>query len=204
MSDAFYTPPASDLNGSAKNESPFFTVSQTKLTVMFIVTSGLYGLYWCFRNWSHYRAYSGRPIWPLPRTLFGLLYLPSLFYKIDGTLKEQGKGRMPYWAASVAGVFILTFAPHIVGFLIGFFAALSGRPYDGAGIVTTLAVATLPLLLICLILRRVQSFINLLSGDTEGRSNATFTRWNILWMAIGVLYWIAGLTLSMSMTQASA
>lgn len=204
MSDVFYTPPASALNSSAKTDPPFFTVSQKKLTVMFIITSGLYGMYWCFKNWSHYRAYSGRPIWPLPRTVFGLLYLPSLFYKIDGTLKEQGKGRMPYWAASVAGIFILTFAPHIVGFLIGFFAAISGRPYEGIGIVTTLAVATIPLLLICLILRRVQSFINLLSGDTEGRSNGDFTRWNILWMAIGVVYWIVGLTVSVSMTQAPA
>lgn len=202
VSDAFYTPPAADLTVSSKSGPPFFTVSLGKLTVMLIVTSGLYGIYWCFKNWSLYKAYSGRSLWPLPRTLFGLFYTPSLFYKIDGVLKEQGKGRMPYWAGSAAAMILLAFAPHIVGFVVGFVSGLSGRPFSGIGLVPTIAVSIIPLLLQCLILRRVQSFINRLNGDAEGSQNKEFTGWNSVWMVIGVICWGLGIALAVSMNEA--
>lgn len=202
MSDVFYTPPAADPATISTTQPPFFTVSQRKLTVMFILTSGLYGLYWGYKHWSLYKAYSCRSLWPLPRTIFGLLYLPSLLYKVDGLLKEQGKGRMPYWAASAAGLTLLAMAPMITGFFSGLVQGLGGRPYSGVGTVLLVAASVIPFLLYCLILRRVQAFINLLNGDADGSQNMTFTRWNVLWMVIGSIYWIGGLMFSISVDQA--
>lgn len=199
MSEVFYTPPAADLTAAPKSGPPFFSVSLDKLTVMLIATSGLYGLYWCFKNWSLYKAWSGRSIWPLPRTLFGLLYMPSLFYKIDGLLKERGRGRMPYWALSAAAMIFLAFAPHIVGFVTGFIAALSGKRFSGIGVVPTITLAILPLLLQSLILRRVQSFINLLSGDVDGSQNKRITGANVAWIVIGIIYWGVGLKLALAL-----
>lgn len=200
MSDVFYTPPAAELMDPPKKGSAFFTVSVTKLTVMLIMTSGLYGIYWSFKNWSHYKAYSGRPIWPIPRALFGLIYLPSLFYKVDAELKTQGR-RLPYWAALAAGLILLFLAPSLIGFLIGLFQGLTQGTYTGLGVIPAILASTIPFLLQCLILRTIQSFINLANGDAEGSRNKDFTRWNVLWMAIGVIYWIAGIMLTISMNQ---
>lgn len=200
MSDVFYTPPAAELVDSPKKGSPFFTVSVNKLTVMLIVTSGLYGIYWSFKNWSHYKAYSGRPLWPIPRAFFGLIYLPSLFYKVDAELKTQGK-RLPYWAALATGLILLFLAPSLIGFLIGLFQGLTQGTYTGVGIIPAILASTIPFLLQCLILRRVQSFINLANGDPDGIRNKDFTRWNVPWMVIGIIYWVAGTMLTISMNQ---
>lgn len=203
MSDVFYTPPKADLTATPKSSQPFFTVSLDKLTVMLVVTSGLYGLYWCFKNWSLYKVHSGRSLWPLPRTVFGMLYMPSLFYKVDAVLKEENKGGMPYWAVSAAAMILLALVPHSVGFIIGLFTSLSGQPFTGVGFIPMVAASTIPMLLQCLILRRVQSFMNLANGDAKGSQNKDFTPWNCVWMVIGVICWGINMMVMASMNAVS-
>jgi hypothetical protein len=202
VSDVFYTPPAASLTDPPKKGAPFFIVSPDKLTIMLIVTSGLYGIYWCFKNWSAYKAHSGRSIWPVARTLFGLFYLPSLFYKVDGLLKAQGKGAMPYWAASGAGMILLASVPHTIGFMKGLVQALRGEPFTGFGVITLVTMSVVPLLLQCLILRRVQTFMNQLDDHPDGLRNSGFTVSNKLWMFIGVIYWGVGLSIAIDMNSA--
>jgi hypothetical protein len=202
VSDVFYTPPAASLTDSSKKGAPFFIVSPNKLTIMLIVTSGLYGIYWCFKNWSLYKAYSGRSIWPPARTLFALFYLPSLFYKVDGLLKAEGKGAMPYWAASGAGMILLAFVPQAIGFVTGFIQALRGETFTGFGVITVLMISIVPLSLQCLILRRVQTFMNQLNDDLDARQNSGFTVWDRVWMFIGVIYWAVGLFSATTMNSA--
>jgi hypothetical protein len=201
VSDVFYTPPNADLTESLLSQPPFFTVAPRKFMVMFIVTSGLYGIYWCFKNWSLYKAYSGRPLWPFLRAAFALIFMPSLLYKVDGLLKKNGIGRMPYWAASAAGLILLPFVAQIIAFITGFVTAISGKPYTGLGIVPLVALSIIPLLVQSLILLRAQSFINVLNGDAEGLQNNDFTPLNVLWMVIGIIYWIVGIAIAISMDQ---
>ena len=166
----------------------FFTVSIFKLGLMYIVTFGLYGPYWLYQNWRVYKQYSGSPIWPLPRTVFATIYLPCLFYKIDETFKAQGRGAMPYWAAYAFLLMLISISPLVIGFFIGLYQALTnGSPQLGPLLIIILS--TVPFMLQSLVLCRVQSFINTLNENVDGSDNSSFSVWNWLWMAIGVVCW---------------
>jgi hypothetical protein len=201
MTDVFYTPPKADLQEGQCRRPAFFTVAPNKLVIMLIVTSGLYGLYWCFKNWTLYKAYSARAIWPIPRTVFGLLYLPSMFCKIDAELKTRGEEGMSYWRLSAAMIILIALGPGIVSFLSGFLEGVQGKPFSGLGTVTLVALSVSPLLVQSLILRRVQSFINLANDDPAGSRNSRLTVLNGVWACIGVAYWYVGLQFTLSMAN---
>jgi len=200
MSEVFYTPPEADLRDQQR-EPAFFTVAPTKLVIMLIVTSGLYGLYWFFKNWTLYKAYSARSIWPLPRTVFGILYLPSMFCKIDAELKKLGKEGMSYWRLSAAGIILIALGPVVFSFFSGLIQGLQGQPFSGPGPALLIALSISPVLAQSLILRRVQSFINLLNDDPAGAQNNSFTALNAVWALIGIGYWYVGLQFTLSMAN---
>ena len=63
------------------------------------------------------------------------------------------------------------------------------------------ALSVVPLLLQCLILRRVQTFMNPLDDHPDGSRNSGFTVSNKLWMFIGVIYWGVGLPIAIDMNS---
>ncbi|HEY0287537.1 MAG TPA: hypothetical protein VGC62_11080 [Pseudomonas sp.] len=202
MSDSMYVPPTANLNVEPAGAPAFFTVSTTKFMTMLLATSGLYGWYWFYKNWALYRRYSGRSIWPIPRAVFGLIFLPSLFCKLDRVLKQQGKDGMPFWRGSAALFILIAIAPMALSFLVGLLQGLNGQPFSGGGIVPMIAASIIPLMLQSLILLRVQRFINVVNDDPSGNTNARLTHWNWVWIVIGLLYWFAGYLLIVAVTQA--
>lgn len=192
MIDSIYTPPKARLNVEPAGLPAFFTVSPTKLMTMLWATSGLYGLYWLYKNWALYKQFSGRSIWPIPRTLLGLIFLPSLFCKLDRTLREQGKGGMPYWWGHAALLIVNGLAPALLSFFNGLVRGLGGQPLTESGVGQMFAISFITLLIHSLILLRVQRYINVLNDDSSGHTNARLSKANWLWIAIGMLYWYAG------------
>ena len=192
MTDSFYAPPMSSLNVEPAGSPAFFTVSPTKLMTMLWATSGLYAIYWFYKNWALYKQYSRRSIWPIPRTLLGLIFVPSLFCKLDRTLREREKGAIPFWWGYAALLILNGLMPVLLSFCIGLVQSLRGQASTGLSAGQLFALSFLTLLIHSLILLRVQHFINVLNDDSSGRTNAGLTKANWLWIAIGLLYWYAG------------
>lgn len=186
VSEQFNTPPAADLTALPTSGPPFYTVSLVKLTVMMFITCGLYGLYWYYKNWSRYKAYSAKPIWPAVRTLFCFFYIPSLFSKVDAALKETGRGGIPYWGVYVAGIYLLTFTPSIV---TGYASGMGSSPSTALGLIPTMTVYATTGLGQFLIMLRVQSFINRLDGKSGESCRIRFTFWDVVWAVTGICYW---------------
>jgi len=59
----------------------WFVVGPAKLVAMSIVTLGLYQIYWFYQQWRRVRD-SGEDVWPLPRSIFGVIFGYSLFQHV--------------------------------------------------------------------------------------------------------------------------
>lgn len=189
MSEQFNTPPAADLTALPTSGPPFYTVSLVKLTVMMFITCGLYGLYWYYKNWSRYKAYSAKPIWPVLRTIFGLIYVPSMFGKVDALLKEKGQRGMPYWGTLAAGMILLALAPSLVVFVHKIATSSKGVASAGLGLIP-LAISVISTFAQFLIMLRVQSFINQLNRDAEGSCKCGSTFGEGVWAMLGLMCWV--------------
>lgn len=189
MSEQFNAPPAADLPALPTSGPPFYTVSLVKLTVMMFITGGLYGLYWYYKNWSRYKAYSAKPIWPVPRAIFGLIYVPSMFGKVDALLKEKGQRGMPYWGALAAGMILLALAPSLVVFVHGVATSSKGAGAASLGLLP-LWISVASTFGQFLIMLRVQSSINRLNRDAEGNCKCGSTFGEGVWAMLGVVCWV--------------
>src|SRR5690348_5418147 len=97
MTDISIAPPlhVEPVSAASAADSPFYVVSRKKLTILFIMTMGGYGMYWFYKNWSQYRKHGTSPqeerrsIWPIPRAIFLVFFIHALFSKV----KELGQGR---------------------------------------------------------------------------------------------------------------
>jgi hypothetical protein len=74
-----------------ENSQPiFFPVSRLKLLVMYIVTFGLYEIFWFYKNWQLFKAATGEDISPFWRAVFRVFFLYSLFKEIQDKAQSRG------------------------------------------------------------------------------------------------------------------
>lgn len=188
MTDISLTPPLDEEAAalSAADDSMFYVVSRRKFAILFIATFGMYSLFWFFKNWSQYRyasqlASGTRPsIWPLPRALFMVFFIHSLFSKVKAYGAD--KPGVAAWhntahAWAIVGLYVVLnvldlldrFAPRVP--LTGLFSF--------AGMVLLLYASI-----------RAQAMINASCGDPEGARNDKLTGANYVWILLGGLVWI--------------
>jgi hypothetical protein len=188
MSDSIYAPPQSDL-GAIPVESinaPFYVVSVKKLAVLGVVTFGLYFVYWHYQNWREYRDWKRTHeqeetgIWPVPRGIFSIFFMHSLFRNV----KEYGdnNGRRIDWEPGRLATILVILT--IIGNLLDR-AVMRNIGYPYTDILSLVLLA--PLLYIY---TRVQPIINASCGDPDSSSNSAFGGANWAWIVIGALLWV--------------
>ncbi|GAB3455265.1 hypothetical protein GCM10027321_07410 [Massilia terrae] len=189
MTDISLTPPLDDAVADAPgaaDASMFYVVSRRKFAILFIATFGMYSLFWFFKNWSQYRyasqlATGTRPsIWPLPRALFMVFFVHSLFSKVKA------------YGADKPGVAAWRDQLHawvIVGLLVGLNVLdLLERFLPRMPLADLLSFAGMVLLLYSSL--RAQAMINASCGDPEGARNNKLTGANYVWILLGGLVWV--------------
>lgn len=197
MSNIFYTPPAADLQSERDNQPAFFTVAPRKLFVMILLTLGMYCTYWVYKNWAIYRTSSGRPLWPIARTLFSVFYLPSLFYKIHVQSSKTRQEGIAGWLLSFVALVILQGNQMLINLYAERVLGMSRIEVLLMGPELHFSVMIISLALQALILVRIQGFINRLNQDPEGQANRRYTPLNVVWMGVALLpsafsyYWFA-------------
>ncbi|MGY4534391.1 magnesium-transporting ATPase (P-type) [Pseudomonas sp. TE3786] len=156
----------------------FFVTSIGKLCVMYLLTMGMYMLYWMYRHWDSQRAEIAKPIWPIARSVLMTFYTHSLCALISKRLQAQ---QQPAWRYSGAANWFVLFS--VISLLVFVFTT-SESPL-------LLSVA-LPLFLLAASLQpmvAIQRQANLASLDPQGKSNSTYSGANIGWILVGALFW---------------
>jgi len=178
-----YKAPEADLQPELESSNQLhFIVSQRKLWVMNIVTFGLYDLVWNYYHWRHikYADETEADIWPVPRAVFSIFFVSSLFNRFSETCERNHREyTWPHTLYATIYV-VMAIASYImdrlpievidetyawIAITIGFLA------------VTTFAIS------------RAQEAANVAMGDVQGNANDHFTAANIIWILIGGLFW---------------
>lgn len=188
MNESLYTPPRSNLehgHDSARRE--FYIVSLRKFVILYLATSGCYGLYWFYRHWSENGRFSGSSVLPVIRALFAFIFVFPLFRKVDKSLRQQEIGSMPSWLASAALMLVLSFASIPL--------SLAGEGVQGGDAAVWLGLMLVLLIAQIVNLAIVQRQMNIAALDAGGTGNATLTGANWAWIAFGSLLWLGNLAL---------
>ncbi len=67
----------------------YYPVPMPRFVAMLVLTFGLYGFYWFYRQWQHIKRYDRSDIWPLPRAVFSGIF----FFALVNDLNARSMGR---------------------------------------------------------------------------------------------------------------
>jgi hypothetical protein len=144
--------------------TPQFAVSLGKLTVMSIVTIGMYDLYWAYKQWDAIQRRENEDLSPLWRAFFAPVWSFSLFPRIQ-KLAEMHRVPVNWSGGALAVIYLLLCA--------------TWRLPDPIWLIMSL-VTFLPILM-------VQRTINDLNAAVapEAPRNGTYSGANIIWIFVG-------------------
>ena len=168
---------ATELNAAGENQ--YFTVSQYKFSVMYIMTLGLYSVYWFYKNWKLQQPYMEKTIWPTWRAVFSIFFTHSLFERIRLSA-EQRRITTNYSYGVMASSFVVLM---IVGNVLG-----NLETEDSFGVISIISVLILMIALYPLYM--VQDTINQLNNDPHGVFNNDITLINYVFIVLGFLIWL--------------
>jgi hypothetical protein len=187
MNNSIYAPPQADLTLPVKQdvENAFYVVSARKFTILFFATIGMYQFYWVFKHWSFYKARApfddsiDRNIWPLPRAIFAMFFVHSLYREVNAYAALRGRE-----------IVSTLFQPTLLVLLLltsGILDRMSWKeiltPYSDV-------LSLVMLVPLWFVACRAQRHINACCGDAEGSSNNELTGANIAWIVFGIVLWM--------------
>ncbi|NIF18689.1 hypothetical protein [Pantoea sp. Cy-639] len=179
MSDNLHAPSPSELTAPAREteQPPFYVVSRGKFFTLYILTLGLYQLYWAYKNWKCFERSSGERLWPVARAFFSIFFTHSLYRQADNRLKQDGRA-FEWRPGTLATLFV-------VAMLISNLLDALVRKNIGFPLTDAASLAILPVT--AWITWRGQRGLNAAAGDPEGHGNARFSALNYVFIVIGAL-----------------
>jgi hypothetical protein len=179
-----YAAPAAALVEPGLAERPhFYVVSAAKFWTLSLVTGGMYGIYWMYRQWTQVRLTGKGSEWPVMRSIFQVFYVHALVREIDQRLRRTGV-RLDWNPEPLA-------SSAVVAMLVG--GVLSRMSASGFGVPVTNVLSLVLVVVIVLLKSRIQRAANAACGDPDGSGNARFTGANIVWIVLGACFWLLAL-----------
>ena len=179
--------PESELEAAVNTETAettiseeFYVVSIRKFYTLYVLTFGLYSIYWFYKNWALQKKANGFNCWPVPRAIFSIFFTHSLFRNIDKKLHPE-RSRYNNELDSTATLVV------IAAILENISSRLSDKNIGSPAtdiFVFVMAIAR------GLLLAKAQKSINLACNDPLGSSNNKFSVANIIWMTLGAICWL--------------
>jgi hypothetical protein len=79
------------------NKKELYIENITKFTIFYLLTFGLYGIWWMYKSWCFFRIKDNLSICPIIRSFFSFIYSFLLFKKINYLATNLGyKKALPY------------------------------------------------------------------------------------------------------------
>jgi hypothetical protein len=164
-------------------EPEFYVVSKRKLTILFLATSGLYILFWYYKNWDRYKGrhpeasrYGSSMVSPVPRAVFWMFFTHALFRKVKAYGHEQPQVAGWHSGTHATVLVALMLLSNCIDVLVG------GR----AGDLISLASVFVPLPFFL----KAQEKINLGCADPVGKGNDRLSKANWAWVMAGGVLWL--------------
>lgn len=180
MSESIYAPPEADVATSLSDEARYYVVAPVKFMLLSILSFTLYFVYWFYRNWKLMKAADNEDTWPVARGFFYIFFTHSLFTDVNTNIESQDKSYD--WSPSTIATVFVAFT--VLGNLADRFI-----PYETVGIWVSLLPFVMAVFL-SVVLLQAQKAVNFACDDVEGRSNASLTAANWVWMLLGGLVWL--------------
>lgn len=178
-----FKPPKSDVTLHQTVESDFYVVSPQKFLLLSVLTTGMYLVYWFYKNWKNQMLSTGERMHPVVRTIFSIFFTYSLFKRIDTKLKANNKekeGKKEY-AWFPMGMAILYIVSTLISTFITTFDDRITLPMLLSLLFTTFSVYAI---------YKAQLAINIGNNDPQGIANSATTGANIIWLVVGGLLWL--------------
>lgn len=170
--------------GTGSNTA-FFPVSEGKLMTLYILSFGLYGVYWFYKNWKLQQASIDKKIHPVLRAIFSIFFTHSLFNRINlqaGHLEKKHK-----FNANVLATFFV--AAIIISNILDRLSVTSGAMETTTTTVTGIISVAL-FLLSAYPLVKVQATVNRINNDLLGYLNYKYSLWNYILIVPGSVFWL--------------
>lgn len=186
LQDAVGTDPDNDKEtGSTGSSLEYFPVSEGKLITLYILSFGLYGIYWFYKNWKLQQVRMDKKIFPLMRAIFSIFFTHALFRRIDKSA-DQLENKHRFNANLLATLFV---AAVVVGNLLDR-VLLSAGILPGLSETTVIIISLIIFMLSAYPLTVVQATANRINGDILGYLNHKYSLWNYLMIAVGSVFWL--------------
>lgn len=174
-----------DSTSFENGELEFFPVSEGKLITLYILSFGLYGVYWFYKNWKLQQPKMDKKIFPVLRAIFSIFFTHSLFNRINKSaqkLEDKHRFNANLLATLFVGAVIVSNVLDRVSVNTSVLDMLS----DNAVIISSLIIFLLsayPLVV-------VQATVNRINNDILGYLNHRYSLWNYLLIVAGIASWI--------------
>lgn len=170
---------------SPGNTVEFFPVSEGKLITLYILSFGLYGIYWFYKNWKLQQNKIDKKIFPVLRAIFSIFFTHSLFNRINnsaGNLPQKHRFNANILATIFVGAIIFS---NIIDPVSLNTSLLEDLPSSGI-FITSLIIFLLSVYPLVV----VQATVNRINNDMLGYLNHKYSLWNYLLIVLGVLFWL--------------
>jgi hypothetical protein len=185
LQEEIETGPDNDTEISSTESSlEYFPVSEGKLITLYILSFGLYGVYWFYKNWKLQQARMDKKIFPLMRAIFSIFFTHALFRRIDKSA-EQLEKKHRFNANLLATFFV---AAIVIGNLLDR-VFISAAILPGLSENTVIIISLMIFMLSTYPLTVVQATINRINDDMLGYLNHKYSLWNYLLIAVGSVFW---------------
>ena len=172
-------------NTMAENQPEFFPVSEGKLITLYILSFGLYGVYWFYKNWKLQQPKMDKKIFPVMRAIFSIFFTHALFNRINKCAK--GLDQKHKFNANLLATFFVTAV--IVGNLLDRVSMSTSILENLSN--TTVIIASLVIFILSVYpMAVVQATVNRINNDMLGYLNHKYSLWNYLLIALGAVSWL--------------
>jgi len=172
-----------------RNETKFFIVSSKKLGCLYVLTFGLYAVYWFYKNWKYQQKNIGRKISPPWRSIFYYFFTHSLFRKISNSVELKNLKYSSDKYRFNSGILATTFVSLMLLSNISLNLSDKAAFAEYYNVLTFLGMGLM--VLSALPLQGAQDAVNYLSEDPLGTGNASYNWLNIVCMILGGVAWLA-------------
>ncbi len=161
-------------------DTAYFSISISKLRNMYLLTFGLYCIYWFYKHWKLQNTYSAPSVMPLVRAIFAIFFTHSLAHRIKLSMENK---KIP--GSKSLSLFATLFVVLVI--LTNIFSKLAGTgdyPYYFDYIwLALLYFSVMPLV-------EIQDKVNALKSDPLGLANSNYNWQHILIIILGSIMWL--------------
>ena len=172
-------------NSRYRKSTVFFPVSEGKLITLYILSFGLYGVYWFYKNWSLQQGAMEKKIYPMWRAIFYIFFTHSLFNRIHQNATHL-RNEHKFNASLLATIFV---AAIVVSNILDRLSINTGLMENTSNTVTSIIsfalffLSTYPLV-------KVQATVNRINNDILGYLNHKYSLWNYVLIVLGSVAWL--------------